>query len=613
MLKKMQKHDYIFIVALIVGATYSFMLFFQEPFYKDESFYPVIALRLINGDSLIQNEWHLTQFSAVFQYLPIKLWLSLKGSSDGIILFCRCAFLFIHSLTTCLIYRFFRKKEIWAVAAATMFYMYLPYGMFALSYGALIEVFWLLFVFSIYMLYKKASIPLMIFAGVCFGFSCICSPTLCVLYFVYVAAVIFWPKRDKFINRITKQKLNKTHKSEVSLTAIEEFNVYFKVKSFTFITLGVAIAAVVAVCFYLATGGTISAFINNIENLLGTSEYSLSADGYLVKIKYFFEAFNSISFNIPILLPAFFIALAFDKNKKDRIRRFMYVVGVIVLFVLYLFGVPLSSDIDLFVFSLPFAILSITCYILTENKNKHLFYCLWLPSVIAGMIQGFFSNTIFLSMGVMLAISNIAGVFFLKELYKEISTDKIKSNKQHSTTINNRMQMLCKVMVIAMCAQIVFQCCVNTYDKIPVKDSVSVDEGPYAGLYMATEKSDVYRKTLADIETIKTLTDENDPVLILSEYMWTYLCIDRPLAINTAWGSWKIYPENLKLYYEENPDHIPTCIYLSFVADYEYEEKLKRLDELFDYKLQDLSNGKLLIVTAYKAEEAITNSGDITI
>ena len=87
MVKKLQKSDYIFITAITLGIFYYVILLFHEPFLKDEPYYYTVPLRLLRGDSMIQHEWHLSQFSSFFQYIPAKLWILVKGSSDGIVLF----------------------------------------------------------------------------------------------------------------------------------------------------------------------------------------------------------------------------------------------------------------------------------------------------------------------------------------------------------------------------------------------------------------------------------------------------------------------------------------------------------------------------------------------
>ena len=54
----------------------------------DESMYLNVAHRLLQGDRLLIDEWHVSQFSAPRVYLPFRIYSSLRGT-EGIILFYR--------------------------------------------------------------------------------------------------------------------------------------------------------------------------------------------------------------------------------------------------------------------------------------------------------------------------------------------------------------------------------------------------------------------------------------------------------------------------------------------------------------------------------------------
>lgn len=82
---KVKKSDYFFVVALLCGLLFHLGLIWTPHFIQDETFYATIPYRLINGDCLVQHEWHLTQFSSLFLYIPVRFWLLIKGSTDGII------------------------------------------------------------------------------------------------------------------------------------------------------------------------------------------------------------------------------------------------------------------------------------------------------------------------------------------------------------------------------------------------------------------------------------------------------------------------------------------------------------------------------------------------
>ena len=108
MVKKLQKTDILFASTLLLGLFLHIFFIFSVPFSDDESFYSLVPFRILNGDSLVRYEWHLTQFSALFAYLPVYIWNAIKGSTEGVVLFMRCVYLLIHTAAAVVVYRFFR-------------------------------------------------------------------------------------------------------------------------------------------------------------------------------------------------------------------------------------------------------------------------------------------------------------------------------------------------------------------------------------------------------------------------------------------------------------------------------------------------------------------------
>ena len=55
----------------------------------DEGLYYNITQRLLRGERLLVDEWQVSQFSSFLLALPVKLYLSVAGSAQGMILFMR--------------------------------------------------------------------------------------------------------------------------------------------------------------------------------------------------------------------------------------------------------------------------------------------------------------------------------------------------------------------------------------------------------------------------------------------------------------------------------------------------------------------------------------------
>ena len=604
MVKKAHKYDFIFIIAMLLLTAYYFILIFHEPYLKDEVFYPIIPLRLIGGDSLIQHEGHLTQFSSLFQYLPVKIWLLIKGSTEGIILYLRFLYLFVHAIISVLVYVFFRKSGIWSVVAAVMFFAYIPYGALSLCYTSMYMIFWLLFSLCLILSTKTNSPLALVFAVFWFGCSCVCSPMLCSLFFVYLIFVLLWPRKEKIITSIlqrkekTSKKRNKKPTNIVRTHNNDIIDNFFTIKSLAYITCGICIIALIAIAFFFATGGTIPALIKNLPIVLACSEYSAYLIDFWKKTYDMLKTYTELSLYLPFLLPAFLIAIRRDKNRNIFSHKVIYLISAAILSVIYMLGVYFTNDPGFYVLTLPFSIVSLICYILTENKNKLLFYLLWCPAIISATLQAFFSNTVFLSLGLGLTICNIAGVFFIHDICKELTAEYM-SSKQCDPSVNKKANITKKILVIVMCLDIVFLSFMFAQRKVTNESLIPIENGPYAGLLLKEDDVSHYNITLKDVETVKTIVKEDEPVLIYTRNLWTYLCIDRPFAINTAWLCWIFFPEDLKLYYESNPDKIPAYVYLSFESEFEYEMYLNKMSMIFEYDQIKLSDGLLLKVNKY--------------
>lgn len=102
---------------------------------SEESFYVSIPFRLVLGDHLAADEWHVTQLASLFQLLPVKLFMAATNSTEGIILFLRYFYLACLVLTVLLVVLLLPKenKRI-GIAYSVFLCMYLPFAVLDLNY-----------------------------------------------------------------------------------------------------------------------------------------------------------------------------------------------------------------------------------------------------------------------------------------------------------------------------------------------------------------------------------------------------------------------------------------------------------------------------------------------
>lgn len=629
MIKKLTKTDIFFIVSLITGIFAFSIYMFTHPYFHDESFYISIPYRLAIGDSLIQHEWHLTQFSSLFTYLPVKIYLLLKGSTEGILVFLRYIYFFIHISVTAVIYNFFRKNGNWAIAAAMIFFTQVAYRIFGLSYNSLFVIFTLFFTFCLLSIHNNKSKLLYVIAGICYACACVCNPLYCFAYILYILTCILWTKRFLFKSLIIKIKslfiskmrryVLKDKRNDITeinvFQDMESYSCFFTTEAVLYSFLGIFLIVIFSVTFFFATGGSANSLFENIQNLLNNSEYLVTSFSFIDKIettKYFF---NMLSLDKPYILPLFFLMLFLDFKRKNFSHRCLFLSIALIISAIYMYGNFKRFNFYSNFFSLPFIIFSLTSYILTNKKNKSLFRLMWLTTAIASFFQYISANAMLTTLGLVLAVGNIAGVIFVKDLFDEIKTEANTKIKTKAKTKIQREQPTELVPVaryllcIGICVHLAFNCCILQYKQIPYNEKTTrATSGPYAGIIMTERLHQSYTNVLSDIDIINSINTENAPVLFVSSTNWLYLYNESPMATHTSWCVDTIIKDPFISYYEANPEKIPKYIYVdAYDSDNYYNSGVQKFNldvvsELFEFTKEDLSHGALLTVEKYKLQ-----------
>ena len=611
MVKKFKNTNSLFFTALSLGLFLHILFLFIIPFSHDETCYLTIPVRLVNGESLVQHEWHLTQFASLFSYLPVRLWMAIKGNADGIFIFLRSIYLVVHTAVAVAIYKFFKNYGKWAVLASMMFYIQIPYRIQTLSYHSVFAIGLLLMTLCFLAIYKKNSAIYYIIAGACFGCCCVCNPLFCFAFVLYLLFCILWTKRDKFKDSIAERRASKiasggksskknkkAQKQQIidELGDIEKYTCFFNKKAILMFLCGILVVALIAVIFFISTGGTFESVINNIENLLGSSEYDVASTSIFDKLKDTLTYFSKANFNIPFILPAILIALIFDKEKKTNSRRKIYLTVSLLWSVLFAAGVLLSANMYMCAVSLPFCVFSAVCYSLTENKNRPLFYCMFVPCLIATGFHYLAADTHLAVIGIVLAVSNVAGVLFVKDLWNEMQQEAEKNEEP------SNFSWCRKIIIATICVQMLFYGIFYQYGQISRLSAVKATKGTYTGLYLSEEQTKIYNKTINDLDYIKSISGKDDPILIASYNNWMYVYLERPMATYSTWYRGTLDTRQLANYYKANPDMVPKYIYVESEDPTGPAARfgMETVGQMFDFTSEELSNGVLLTVTAIR-------------
>ena len=201
---------------------------------NDESFYLTIPHRLTLGDSLLGDEWHLTQLSG-FLLLPfVWLYTMITQSTVGIIFAARVFYVICHAVIVCVIYSRLKKYGYFTVFGCVLYFLFTPFDIMALSYNTMgLDLIALTGVLMATADYSK-KLPLII-SGLAFAGAVLCCPYLAAVYVMYIIAV-----GVHYV--IKKTALNKNvFNSEL-----------FSIKTFLWFTLGAGILAAIFLVFVLS-------------------------------------------------------------------------------------------------------------------------------------------------------------------------------------------------------------------------------------------------------------------------------------------------------------------------------------------------------------------------
>ncbi len=147
------------------------------------------------GDSLLKDEWNVIQLFSFFLHLPVKAYLLLTGSTEGIHLAFRHLFLLFHATVSLAVYMLIRKQGPISLFVLLIYGLFVPVGIFAVSYYSLAVAFSVLI--GLLLAFTGLSRWTSVLIGVLFAGLVLANPFMAVLFFLYVLSVVGISVRSK--------------------------------------------------------------------------------------------------------------------------------------------------------------------------------------------------------------------------------------------------------------------------------------------------------------------------------------------------------------------------------------------------------------------------------
>lgn len=522
----------------------------------DESFYLTIPYRLIKGDALLIDEWHASQFSAFLLYLPMKLFMSIRGNTDGIVLFFRCLFVFCQTAVS--YYTYYKLKKYGSLAAfisSVIFLLYVTETVNMLDYYTMSLMGFQVVTLILFCSDKLTPFRL-IFSGIVFACAVVAQPFNCIVYFIFTVAVaVFMLIRSKKEKNVSGCNL-------------------LSVKSWIYITVGIVAVAAVFFAFVLKQM-TISEFFGNLGNIFGGHDHTLpfaetgKSDmfSYLTIIRTMIRL-APFGFYATVVYSA---VLIYDKKRLQH-RKLWLLAALVITVILVAENTFVSlTDLTATLFR-PYILtfLSFVSLMLTKNKDRNLFFILCSGFVYI-IFLGIISQALDYVGVIGLVISNTAFMPSLIKLHAEISESEIKAESSDKGKIT-LTRILCVVAALVITFDVASGTAIkfsdNTmalgFDRTEIKAETTIKSGPLKGIRFDNKTAETYYKILDDVSEIKNNSCEK--VLVASLTPWIYFCFDESPATFTTW----YIEEEFNMYeeYYKDESHIPQCIYIPSIDYY---------------------------------------------
>lgn len=554
---KKKWQDYLFIALFAAALIFSIWKLGYGFGGNDEAFYLTIPHRLSMGDAMFSDEWHLSLLSGFLTLPFVWLFTAITGSTDGIMMAARIAYLVLHAGASVLIYTRIRKYGYFSVFASILYFLFVPYNIMALSYDSmglgLVTLSGVLLATADYN--KKLWV---ILSGLCFAGAVLCNPYLAAVWALYgVCMLIHMLLRKKELRFVLKSKM-------------------FAPKTFLFFTAGVAALAVVFLIFTL-TRVSFSDIFKNLPYMLTDPEHPQIPFGK--RFTSYFKCIFELHPHFRYAVYAYGVTLlAMIIDRKRRLHRSVYLI-ISVACVIYTYVLLLpnlhSSTYNAIMFPLLFV--GVTSYILCERKPRELFAALLILGILYSFCMHCTSNQYFYIISSSMTSANVASLLFLGQLVREMQ--ETPDNITYAVWVKRFALVFVALMVflqgafqIGSKAQHVF------WDSNPDELTAEIEQGPAMGIRTTPANAAKYDALYEDLmQFVESTGGYRDNVLFLTNKTWTYLAAsDFPYGTFSAWlsGERQSSLQRLDTFYSLNPEKQPKFVYIPKDSEWEIEPLL---------------------------------------
>ena len=484
----------------------------------DEALYLTIPYRLLQGDSLLLHEWHVTQLASLLLVPLLRPVLALRGTTEGLLLAFRYLYVLFHGLTTLYLYLRLRRISLsGALCAALLYLIYAPMNIAALSYNTM--GIGLLAIVFVTLALSEGRAWEAVLCGLCFAGAVLCNPYFFVLYPVYAAAALARALRGR------------------------EGAPCLRGRFVLLLTAAGAAAALLAFGRGL-WGADLSLLHDTLPAVLHGDTAEHPDRGLLSILHGMFLSFGRNRLFLPTLGLSAAMILCALLDKKRAAHAWLYLLIAALLSLAYGLWFRLYANVSLNFYMFPINILGFFAWLIPEKKRDRLFAFVFLPGFLCWFCSAMASNLGFINIASVSTLNMLASAVFLCEAAAEL----------WRTDTRGRASAACMLLAVAVQLGLLTEGRVRfVYPMTPT--------AACTGLRAEPEACARQEAAWAAAEPIRKA--EGGFVAYLTDVPGQYLDDYKRCGAYSAWFPASSAADNLPrqlAFWELFPDRVPTCI-----------------------------------------------------
>lgn len=558
------KYDIIFAVLLCLLTVVQVLRARYGLDRADESFYPTLPLRFLQGDVPVFHEWNLSQLFGILMVPIMWLYRLFGGTGEGIILNFRYIYVGFHTLSAIAIYLLLKKKSpLGALLAALLYVPFSPGGIMALSYNSM-GVGCLLLA-GLVLAYDDASGKCRFFAGVLFAMAVLCSPYLLFLYLIWCVCLVIRAVRKK-----TRSEL----------------------KALTVFTAGAAAVAAVIFATIFSRAG-IRDILNMLPSIMNDPEHTYLNLWDQTK-NFFFHLFVSrkIALVSTAVTAVLLLALRLDKKRKEHL--WLYVLGESLITILHLVVFYFRYRYISY-FMQPLTLLGLVCYYADDDRDRKVFRYVYLSGWFYAYTMVLSSNNFYEALTASLTVSAAASAFFAGKIAERLLR-KPKDGKRIAAAVS---AVGCAVLAFAFvlaCKLTYAHCTYFVRATFPTAMmDYTIDCGPAKGIRIYDNEYAAYMRRYEESAPVRNAEGKN--VLYITHDCWMILADEKNNASYSSWLSFVSEDSTLKKmteYERFHPEKNPDAVFIDKEIP-THPERFLSLVKTEDYTVEESETAYVLV------------------